>query len=103
MTHYAAEMDRICSAAQARMDAGEPQRRHIPLAYTPPPGDSSLGNLPWMTEDEAAHLAELRLMVICEDSAWAAASRITARIVHRKAQKLSMSGATCSENGGIST
>lgn len=101
MTDYAAEMDRICSAAQARMDAGQPPLRVIGAHF--PMAQASAGNLPWMTEDEATRLAALRHLASRNGGADAAAARIAARIVHRKAQKLSMSPVTCTESGGIST
>ena len=103
MTSQSIEMDRILSAAQARMDAGEPACRHIPLAYTPPPGDSSLGNLPWMTEEESDRLAILRRLAVQNDGAEAAQIRIRAKVMLRKTRNLYTSDATCIETAGEST
>lgn len=98
MSDHIGEMDRIIETAQARMDAGEPARRHIPLAYTPPPGDSSMGTLPWMTEDESSRLAALRHLA-SRNGATEAAARIAAKLMRRKAEKTYTSGVTCTESG----
>lgn len=103
MTDHIGEMDRILSTAQARMDADEPAKRDLlsRMAYPPPPGDGYLGNLPWLTEDEAARLAALRHLASRQGSMDEAAARIAAKIMRRKAQKLNTSGETCAQSGGV--
>jgi hypothetical protein len=54
-----ARLDSIWAEAQRRQDAGEPIRRAPQLGYTPPPGDSDMGLIPWMTEAELAEAHQI--------------------------------------------
>lgn len=79
----AAEMAALVDAAEARMASGAPPVRYMPMAYSVPAGDGGMGCIPWLSEDEAQRLHDLRLSVsACEQRE--AAQRIREKIYRRR-------------------
>ena len=78
------QLNAIYSAAEARMQAGEPCKRIIlpPCSY--PAGDGPIGCGAWMTESEADQAHQIKLAIPANDCA-GALLRLRAKHAARRA------------------